>query len=149
MYRNELIIYTGQGTAGMTHETIKDLTSYELAGIAGCELTPGLEGWGTLGCIFLLNVRDDLVERAEWNAREYGTPPTEDDCHEIADSAVPVYTHDLWRTFVDLSAWRQDDEADELTGAETDLDGRAQVALYVIAYRLAIRLAGHYDGTPE
>jgi hypothetical protein len=69
---------------------------------------------------------------------EQHTDPS-DDVHNIADSSVPIYTGELWRTFVDLSAWNQADEAAEegLVAKTADMDTRARVALYVVAERLA------------
>jgi len=56
--------------------------------------------------------------------------------HEIADSAVPVYTHRKWQTFVQLAAYEEDvsgliDTRQEVTG-----DVVANAALYIVADRL-------------
>ena len=53
--------------------------------------------------------------------------------HELADGAVPVYTADLWRTFVGVAAWTEDISD---FGPITDIQQAARVALYQIAERL-------------
>lgn len=54
--------------------------------------------------------------------------------HELADGAVPVYTHDFWATFVDLAAYAED--TDEF-GPFEDVGDSAKAAVYMIAERLA------------
>ena len=61
--------------------------------------------------------------------------------HEHSDSAVPVYTHRKWLTFVQLAAYEEDvsdyvAEIRRLTGEEV-----ANAALYIIADRLFRSLA--------
>lgn len=52
---------------------------------------------------------------------------------EVADSCVPVYTHDKWEAFVDLGAYRED--VSDFTTA-SNLDSMAGIALYLIAGRV-------------
>lgn len=54
----------------------------------------------------------------------------EDGITEAADQAVPVYTYEMWQTFVDLAAWQED-----ITefGPVEEMEKGAQVALYMIA----------------
>ena len=55
--------------------------------------------------------------------------------HEIADNAVPVYTHRKWQTFTQLGAY--DEDVSELVhGREITGDDVCNAALYIIADRL-------------
>ena len=63
----------------------------------------------------------------------------DDGIHEQADGLVPVYTHHRWQVFVDLAAYTED--VDELAGAfDHSMEGRAGIALYLIAERLLTAL---------
>ena len=70
-------------------------------------------------------VRYYLLESLEYDAEQ----PLR--ISELADSAMTVYTHDIWLEFVDLCAYREDVE--DLGG---DMNERATYALYSIAHRL-------------
>jgi hypothetical protein len=53
---------------------------------------------------------------------------------------VPIYTHNLWATFVDLSAYDQADEVRDMGYDTLDLDDVHKLptlCLFVIAERLA------------
>src|SRR5690606_2396909 len=79
---------------------------------------------------FLLRVQDSARELVE------DAKPDEDltdAIHERADAAVPIYTHDMWATFVDLAAY---EEVVTEYGPIEDMGQAAQVALYMIAERL-------------
>ena len=114
----------------MTESKAEIRSAYALANLADCA-TPDTPT--SAGAAFLLGVqqtvRDDY-ERDDLN---------DDTAHEIADAAVPTYTGDLWRTFVDLAAYQEDPT--EL-GVEdgSDMDQAARVCLYMIAERLASAL---------
>jgi hypothetical protein len=110
-----------------------NLSPYELARIAECASPDAPD---SPGARFLVGIADAVEE-----ARE-GDSDIDDLAHEVADAAVPVYTHRLWMTFVDLGAY---DEADEDGAAVASLaDGNpsnyAGAMLYYIARRLAYRL---------
>lgn len=120
-------------------------TIFALARMAGCgdPDTPD-----SPGARFLTSVADAASEH--WYA--YGPDGADDDdaVHEIADGIVPVYTHELWLTFVDLAAYREDDDtgimADALSHGHADLDKVAGIALYQIAERLLrAELAEHAE----
>jgi hypothetical protein len=92
---------------------------YELAQRVGClnpdsKTSPGAE---------FLELVANYVEDIE----------NEDHISELADSLVPVYTHHMWLTFVDLGAYNED--VTEF-GPIEDLTKAAMVALYMIAHRL-------------
>jgi hypothetical protein len=53
---------------------------------------------------------------------------------EIADGCVPVYTHRLWATFVDLAAYSED--LDDLGGTSGNMEQDATASLFAIAERL-------------
>jgi hypothetical protein len=76
---------------------------------------------------------DYLREAADYNG----------DVHEIADSAPPVYTSEMWGAFVDLAAYEEDPVGEGLTDG-TDLAQSAAVALYMIADRLAWALLAEW-----
>lgn len=58
--------------------------------------------------------------------------------HDVADAVVPVYTADVWRTFTDLGAWEVDTR--DYIGDDADMTRKAEVALYVVAERLAAEI---------
>lgn len=109
---------------------------WALARDADC-LTPDTDK----GQAFLVNVRDAVMERieeGEWDDvadfdRLFG-----DIVWEIADSAVPIYTHDLWTVFGDLGAYFEDPT--ELGFEGEDMNKGASTCLYMIADRLAASL---------
>jgi hypothetical protein len=101
--------------------TTQTLTRYEietLADVTGCDSTGN--DWLTL--IY----ESYLSERPHYDDAESAI-------HELADGAVPIYTGDLWRTFVGVSAWTEDISD---FGPITDIEQAAKVSLYVIAERL-------------
>ena len=109
-------------------------TPYQLARLADC-LEP--DSPESPGAKFLERVADDYRE-----AVEYGYDADESP-HEIADNAVPVYTHARWETFTDLGAYQED--VTELGATGDDLTQCAAVALYMIAERLVRALADEDD----
>jgi hypothetical protein len=118
---------------------------FALASLADCASPDSIE---SPGAKFLGGVARDVADRAQPYTTSEPTPAdvyrarldelTGDDAHELADSAVPVYTYDRWLTFVDLAAW-QEDISDY--GSTDDLTNAAGVALYMIAERLVRALA--------
>lgn len=135
-------------------ETIA-LNAYELANLADCGTpdepgpfgfvdadTVGTQPEASPGARFLLGVWSAVAEAID----NYTDGSTDDqrseDAHEIADSAVPIYTHELWATFVDLAAY-QEDVTEYVSSTRTDgydMQRLASVALYMIAERLALAL---------
>lgn len=113
----------------MTHS----LNAYELSRLADCGEPDKPD---SLGAQFLLGVQDAVNEAlTPGNVYEEGN----DAAHEIADNAVPVYTYIKWQTFVDLCAWQED--LDDWIGSGTkDIDDLSNIALYIIAERLAMLL---------
>lgn len=117
---------------------------YHLATLADC-YSP--DGDDSPGAGFLAGIARDLAERVTYGADtadEYRANLAEitdgDGAHEIADGAVPIYTHQRWATFTDLGAYNED--VTELgDGDASDLTGLAGVALYIIAERLVRALA--------
>ena len=106
------------------------LNPYELANMADCSNPDSQE---SPGARFLLSVQDDYRERVE-----DGYYDEDDSPHEIADGAVPVYTHNLWQTFTDLGAYNEDPS--ELGVESDDMTSAAGVCLYMIAARSPIKL---------
>lgn len=120
-----------------TMEEIKAYTPYTLADMAGCFSPDNPESEGVE---FLAGVLQAVVERME--SGDITPGDTHDNDHEIADSAVPVYTHAKWKTFIDLGAYQEEPEAGEWP---TNLDDAASVAMYQIARRLVGVLAADLD----
>lgn len=110
--------------------------AHQLAYLADCA-SPDNAGEGdeapSAGASFLLSVQDEILDAHEYD------PWTANACDvfEIADQLVPIYTHDLWETFADLAAYRED--VTDFGPIET-MEKGAQVALYMIAERLASAL---------
>jgi hypothetical protein len=58
--------------------------------------------------------------------------------HEATDGSVPVYSHEKWRLFAELSAWSHDEDcAAEYGRAATDLDSIADQLLGWCATQVA------------
>jgi len=117
-----------------------DYTPYELALLASCASpdTPD-----SAGARFLRRLASAAQEVAE-EYRQNQTPEDDWDYNgelsELADSAVPIYTHELWSVFTDLAAYRED-PTDLITGVDLkNLDKVACVCLYIIAERLVYEI---------
>lgn len=111
-----------------------------LASLADCASPDSAD---SPGAAFLARVaRDvtDYVSDAEDADPRDALDNVSDWSHGIADSAVPVYTHERWQVFVDLAAY-QEDVSELMPDAGDDLTGAAGVALYMIAERLVRALA--------
>lgn len=116
----------------MMSATTDTRTIWQLTGLAACadpdsNTSPGAQ--------FLRLIEDGATEAAE-------TADVADDlsdaAHQIADVCVPIYTHQLWQTFVDLAAYRED--LDDIGGTTGDMERDAMAALYMIGNRLAMAL---------
>lgn len=111
-----------------TTDTTDSPTPWRLARMAGC-YDPDSET--SAGATFLREVYDAATsERDQYDSDD------SDAAHEIADGAVPIYTHAVWATFVDLGAYREDPT--ELGYDGSDMEQAAKVCLYMIAERLAV-----------
>ncbi len=125
--------------------TTEPANAFQLASMAECG-TP--ESSVSPGADFLRHVQTDVQERVEWEIEQNHAETIEEACDslrdngglsEIADSAVPIYTHTLWATFVDLAAYQEDPS--ELGADSPDMQQSAGICLYLIAERLAYALA--------
>jgi len=79
------------------------------------------------------NFFDTLVSLSEGPDIEDGV-----EISEIADGAVPIYTHELFTIFVDLGAYQED--ISELASENFNFEANARIALYLIAERLLLAL---------
>jgi hypothetical protein len=123
-------------------------STYELSGLADCASPDRHDGIGfepaaepqegSAGAKFLRHVAEDVAERLT-----DGIGDVHDEAHEVADNAVPIYTHELWTTFVDLAAYQEDPS--ELGAESDDLTKAAGVALYMIGNRLAVALFEEHE----
>lgn len=116
---------------------IADMTTFRLANEADCT-TP--DNADSAGSQFLDQVRDAFLEAVEYNEGKWDA---DDGAHTIADAAVPIYTRDVWTTFVDLGAYTEDPS--ELGADVDDMEQAAKICLYMIAERLCYRLAELLD----
>lgn len=97
------------------------------------------------GADFLHSVRTSTAEAIAYaladldDGESFDPSEFSDAAHEVADSAVPVYTHDVWATFADLAAWQEDPS--EYGVDASDMEHAAQTCLYIIARRLSEGLA--------
>ena len=103
------------------------------AGVSGPDsaTSPGAE-WLALVYLSALEIVDDLTDK-DWSVSamlEDGD--TFDMITDTADHVVPIYTHNLWQVFVDLTAYTEDVDEYE----PEDMTQSASVALYLIARRL-------------
>lgn len=113
---------------------------WRLARLADCSDPDKVDSPGAL---FLFSIEDDARERWEdMTTDEREADDIVDTWHEVADRAVPIYTHELWSMFVDLGAYNEDPT--ELGITADDMTLCAQVALYMIAERLCHALADEW-----
>lgn len=109
-----------------------NLNAYELARLDDEIASPDRPD--SAGAVFLLAVQAGVNDAIEYA----GTIDDIDDtAHEIADAAVPVYTHELLVTLVDLAAYAVDTSE---FGAPATMDQAAGWALYTVALRIAAAL---------
>ena len=114
---------------------------YQLANMADCGSPDSTD---SPGAEFLASVAGAVIEHLEY-LRNDGYMMSEafsdlrDDMHSLVDPLVPVYTHAMWQTFVDLAAYREDPT--ELGGPLDDMTRAGMIALYMIAERLAYAIA--------
>lgn len=113
---------------------VREMTVYALACFAECGGVSGPDTSESAGARFLDRVRDALLEGMEHRENCQDTSAHDDFVWEIADGAVPIYTHERWLAFVDLAAYQED--ISDLCADTSDLTVAAGVALYMIAERL-------------
>jgi hypothetical protein len=135
-------------TAMPDAHSFHDHNPFQLATLADCGSPDDRESPGAL---FLASIARSVAEHCNQYA---GTPEDGDDwplivgelsdgdaAHEIADNAVPIYTHERWQVFTDLQAYNEDvSELGEVDGDDLTRSV-AGVALYMIAERLVHALA--------
>lgn len=91
------------------------------------------------GAEFLLRIQDSVNYVDEESlANDHDDDLASELAHEMADSAVPVGTHEMWQVFVDLAAYQEDPT--ELGATSEDMNRCAGVCLYLIGHRLAVSL---------
>lgn len=93
-----------------------------LSGLADC-FHPDTDN----GKQFLENVAYSwLNESDQWD-------DPEDAVLEIAESAVPAYTYQVFEVFADLGAWQWDDRVKELGHERDSIENQARIALVLLA----------------
>ncbi|AOQ27045.1 OCR-like antirestriction protein [Streptomyces phage Goby] len=120
-------------------ESIKQRGAYSLASDADT-LSP--DDHRSAGALFLIQVRDSLLEEIEWRVNNGWTvKDSAEDIRDhdgygvIADQAPSIYTNEVWKQFVDLGGYNEDLEPHDLNAG--DLSKIPGIALYHIAWRLA------------
>lgn len=116
-------------------ETIKGMTAHELTGMLH-HAPVSLDGFTSPGANFLLEVRDKVAEKLEDDPANVGSDSWQ---HEAADGAVPIYTYEAWKTFIDLQGW-ESDHVEEVSGLTTE---SAQAVLYYLADEVIHALLDH------
>lgn len=125
-------------TVAETLHDIAERSAFMLANDADC-FSPDTDD--SSGAEFLRGVRDDVLEAVK--SDRLAEEDASDVAHEVADGRVPIYTHDLWSTFVDLGAYQEDPT--EVGEGWKDIEQCARVSLYLIADRLAHALFTEID----
>ena len=139
----------------MSHVTPETFTTWQLANMANCASPDRPDCYGfepdgiagrifdpSPGAIFLRRIADAFAEHVEYVGEDFD-PDDSDTAGDAADGAVPVYTSNVWATFVDLGAYAED-EIHHYVDNSDDMEKRAQVALYLIGERLFFALADAY-----
>lgn len=117
---------------------IRDLNAYQLARMADVHSPDSLE---SPGAKWLEGVRDDIVERVEYDSSLVDTGhPDGDVAYEVADAAVEIYTYQRWLVFTDLCMWEVDIEDIASGTGDVDMTQLAGLAQYEAARTLAYAL---------
>jgi hypothetical protein len=126
-------------------KAIRELNGYELVNLADLGDT-GVNAYnGKAGYYMLETIRDciaDAIDNGEL-VSDYCEANTEQRITEIADSAVPIYTVDIFEALVELRAWGED-ISDISDISRTNLCDSAMVCLYLVGERLARSLTEIY-----
>jgi hypothetical protein len=115
-------------------QSVRELSTYRLANMAEVASPDSLE---SAGAQWLDTVRVSFLDARNDDEN------ADDVRHEIADAAVPVYSHHRMLVLVDLAAWQEDLE--DLAGGSgaVDIIDLAGLALYQVAERLVEALTAH------
>lgn len=127
---------------------LSELSKVHPYGLAGRASTCGPDSAESPGAAFLRSVRDDTLEAISDYLADDPTADLDridDDgrLHEVADTAVPVYTAERWAIFTDLGAWERDISD---YGVSDDMTTACGIALYDIALQLASELVTEVAG---
>jgi hypothetical protein len=82
---------------------MRNRDSYQLARLASCA---DPESATSEGALFLTRVEGAVAEAIDYCSAEGSD--VEEAIREAVDSSVPISTHRLWRTFVDLCAYQEE-----------------------------------------
>lgn len=126
---------TPETDPGRAPEASTGHNAYELADLADCSAPDSHTSPGAEWLRLVANDAPELYPLSESDRS--------DRVSELADSDVPIYTHNKWEVFVDLGAWQEDPS--ELGGETADMDKASNICLYIIAERLLLALAEERD----
>lgn len=113
---------------------VRDLNAHQLAYRADCASPDSPD---SAGAQYLRTVADTFVDAVLWNAEHSPDTDIRDQISEIVDGCVPIYTHQLWSTFVDLAAYSEEIDAFTFSVENVTMEDLARVAVYMIGERLA------------
>lgn len=129
---------------------VKSLSVYVLARLAECNQSKP----DTYGGEFLENVRESVVEAAEFGAGPMGRFQDEDpddvrgEILQSLDCTLDANQDTKWFAWADLRAYGETPETEWPTGNTPEaLDRRGNLALLQIADRLIVALVSILDGT--
>ena len=113
--------------------------AFRMSNAAGCGRPDSLE---SAGAGYLLGVRDAIFEHIDGIGTEWYDDTLDafidNSLVEVVDNIVPIYTSEIWATFVDLAGYLED--MNEIASTDSDMEARAHIALYLIGERLASAL---------
>jgi hypothetical protein len=119
---------------------MKERTVWELARMAECS-DPDTDS--SPGADFLRAIESSVDDALNTIDADSGNMDewTMERAAEIADYCVPVYTHNLWVTFVDLAAYSEDVSDLGYMSIDVEMPEKLpSLALYIIGERLALAL---------
>lgn len=116
-------VAVAESTLDARQAWLKSINAYYMASIIDSASPSSLSSKGA-----------ELLDSLRYNVLEWLTMNDEPiNVTQLADDAVPTYTHDIWETFTDLCAYHEDIE--DWTHEGMSMTEQATMALYVIGER--------------
>lgn len=112
---------------------IRGRSAYYLANIAN---VVGPDSLDSDGAALLKGARDALVEAVEYAGNDIDFDGLRDEMLDIMDGVPSVYTHTIWKTWVDLCLYNEDDEIEECWDGQGTLESVASWVAYRVCERL-------------
>ena len=130
-------------------EDLRALTIFEIFNSIDVAPFSAVDAEGKLseGAEYLDTIRTVIIEAVEYATGDITGEIARED--NYADYALPVYTDDVFNTFISLRAWQEDVDDFLVDHAETGIEGMAKIALWSIGNRLVHVLADTIDEIVE